>query len=364
MPLHLSDAERPVVLQALKSVGDARTLADAVWLRTGLRLDDKMDIRGGRNLVFMEAIRLAEKEGWLEGMIRAALVRVPQSVPLRNLAAKLDLSASQLDMSLPDRPIAVDSEALQAVIARRRPPMLLSRFTERLATVSRAVCWIGLRGTVGEEEIQWGTGVLVAPDLVLTNHHVVAPLLETRAEPAAVLLRFDRLSAASEGETAELADSWCVAASPHAPSDVLAGAREPRRDELDFALLRLRHPPRRTPLAIPAEPAPLIAEDLVFVVQHPAETPDVEEGAQRIAVGRVLDFEADALRVRHDASATPGSSGAPAFTADLQPAALHHGTQPLRNADSTLVARVRGYNRAIPLRPILRFLREQGVPTF
>ncbi|WP_207538746.1 trypsin-like peptidase domain-containing protein [Sabulicella rubraurantiaca] len=365
MPLRLDDAQRPMVLDALKTVGDARALADAVWLRTGLRLDDEMELAGGRNRVFTEAIQIAESQGWLEGMLRAAMARAPQSVPLRNAAEALGLVPLRTDAAIPDRPVAADDAALQALIARRRPPMLMARFAERLQAVSRAVCWIGMRDGGGDPNPQWGSGFLVAPDLILTNQHVVAPLLNAQAEPGAVLCRFDRLSVgAPEGEAVGLAESWKLAVSPPAPSDATHGAREAEADELDFALVRLERPLTRPALQVAAEPAPLVAEDFVFVVQHPAETLDVEEGAQRIAVGRVLGFEAEALRVRHDASATPGSSGSPALTADLQPAAIHQGTQPLRAADGSLVARVRGYNRAIPLRPVLKRLRESGAPAF
>ncbi|HEY8614094.1 MAG TPA: hypothetical protein VIL69_22770, partial [Roseomonas sp.] len=87
-------------------------------------------------------------------------------------------------------------------------------------------------------------------------------------------------------------------------------------------------------------------------------------GAQRIALGTVLGFDLGGLRLRHDAGTTPGSSGSPGFTADLQCAALHHGSEPIRDSSGMRVAERRSFNQGIPLRPILRRMRGRGVPSF
>jgi hypothetical protein len=346
------------------------SLSNAIWVKTGINLADEINLAAGRKTVFGHAIQLAEGQEWIEQFVRAAMSGAKLSAPLREVAASLGLVPLPPPSAAPP-PLATPSDgALQDFVRRRHPLIPMKVFAERMEAISRAVCWIGIRHD-GEENPQLGTGFLVGPDLMLTNHHVVDRIAQGKLERGAVVCRFDRLSTkgSAGGPSAGLAEEWCIDKAPPAPSDAQAGGREPSEEELDYALVRLDSEIGRAPLGangnergwlrIAGEPPPMLAQDILYVVQHPAETMDLEEGTQRIAAGVVLGFDARSLRVRYDANTTAGSSGSPAFTSDLHLAALHHGTEPLSDRRGQ-----RTFNRGIPLRPILKRMRTNGVPHF
>jgi hypothetical protein len=371
MALRLDDARRAELLSALLGAfPEAADLAGAVWVSTGLQLRDEIALIGGKKTVFTAALQLAEGQGWLEALIRAGLKAAPMAAPLARVAVALDLAPLLPPQTVPHG-VASGQGGLEEIIRKRRPPVLMSLFTERLTLLSRAVCWIGLP-ELGREDAQFGSGFLVGPDLVLTNHHVIGRVLRGEVAEGDVRCRFDHLDAEAGGVALGLAAGWHLDSALPAPGDGVAGGRAPEPDELDYALIRLERPvgteeagggPRGW-LRLSAEPPPLVTEDLIFVVQQPAKVMDLQDGAQRIALGLVLGFSPDGLRVRHDAGTTAGSSGAPALTADLQPAALHHASQPLRDASGVRVAPRPAYNQAVPLRPILRRMRERNVAPF
>ena len=352
----LDDAKRAGLLRALlDSFTDARALSAALWLRTGLKLQEEVDLRGATKPVFTEVLQRAVNQGWLEALIRAALEDAPQSQPMKDMAAALGLAP--LPPPPPSLPLlAATSPVLQRLIRQRAPPVVLADFATRLVEASRAVCWIGL-GRTGRPnaETQFGTGFLVGPDLLLTNHHVISPLLEQQVERSAVCCWFDKLGAGAAGAEVELAEAWCLAASPPAAIELGTGGTGPTIAAMDFALVRLAEPVgsaeapgggQRGWLRLAAEPPPFETRDFVIVLQHPAEIADSEEGAQRIALGTVLGFDAEGLRLRHDAGTTAGSSGSPCFTFDLRCAAMHQGGMAVGN-------------QALPLRRIAKQLRER-----
>jgi hypothetical protein len=367
----MSDEERERLLKALLGAYlTSESLSSAIWIKTGVNLADDINMLAGKRTVFGQAIQLAEGQEWIEQFVRATMSGARLSVPLKEVAASLGLVPLPPPPPAPP-PLATPTDgALQDFVRRRHPLLPMKSLIERMQAISRAVCWIGLRDN-REENPQIGTGFLVGPDLMLTNHHVVDRIAQGKLERGAVVCRFDRLSTqgGAGGPSVGLAEGWCVDKAPHAPSDTQAGGREPSEEELDYALVRLDSEIGRAPsgangsergwLRIAGEPPPLLAQDILYVVQHPAETMDLEEGTQRIAAGVVLGFDSRSLRVRYDANTTPGSSGSPAFTSDLRLAALHHGTEPLSDRRGQ-----RTYNRGIPLRPILKRMRTNGVPQF
>lgn len=372
----MDDDQRENLLKALLGAYlTPDSLANAIWVKTGINLADYINLFAGKRTVFGQAIQIAEGQGWEEQFVRAAVSGAPLSAPLKEVARSLGFGPLPSPPSAPPPLAAPTDEALQGFVRRRHPLIPMKFFIERMRSISRAVCWIGLRDE-RDENPQFGTGFLVGPDLMLTNQHVMDQIARGTVERAAVVCHFDRLSPEGgvSGPSVGLAEGWCVDMSPPAPSDAQADGRAPTEEELDYALVKLDSEIGRAPLdadgkqrgwlRIAAEPPPLYAQDILYVVQHPAETLDPEEGAQRVAAGMVLGFDARSLRVRYDANTTSGSSGSPAFTADLLPAVLHHGTEPVLNSQGHRVARQRTFNRGIPLRPILKRMRTKGVPQF
>ena len=358
----LDDTQRASLLEAfLRAFPNARALAGSVWIRTAMRLEDEVDLQGPRKIVFAEVLRIATDQGWLEALVRAALAEAPRAQPLQQAALGLGISPQPAVVSAPPAPVGAHSAELERLVRERAPPMLMRDFTARLAAASRAVCWVGLGGAhLSNDRAQFGTGVLVGSDLMLTNQHVIAEIQARSVEAASVCCQFDRLGDGQSSAEVRLAENWCLDSSPPAQSDAFLQGPPPTRDELDYALVRLERPVGTDPAAdgsqrgwveVAADPPPFEARDVILVVQHPAEIRDGQEGIQRITFGTVLGFEAEGLRLRHDANTTAGSSGSPAFTFDLRCAALHHAGR-------------KDINLAIPLRPIFKRMRERGVAAF
>ena len=222
----------------------------------------------------------------------------------------------------------------------------------------------GLAGTIG-------TGFLVAPDLCLTNYHVVRPLIDQAADPARARLRFDYKRAAdgtvvSEGMLFTLAREWLVAAAGAAPSTACpTPAKQHRRvDELHFALLRIEGRPGEEAVGRAAglADAPrrgwiyrvgtggFAAGDPLFLLQHPEGEP------LKLAFGPSDGPNANGTRLRHQVNTEPGSSGSPCLNARLELVALHHAGDP--NFDP---AHKPAYNSAIPVAAIRAWLAGGGI---
>lgn len=186
------------------------------------------------------------------------------------------------------------------------------RWLEQGLLAARAVCRIHVRDAATGEPAGFGTGSLVTPSLVLTNHHV----LGDPATAAASVVEFDY-------------QDFLTRPLPNPPRIF---ALDPSRvfladEELDFALVAVAGAPAavaefgHNPLS-GAEGKAVIGE-FVTIVQHPGGE------KKRIALrdNRVVDRLE--LYLHYEADTEPGSSGSPVFNDQWEIVALHHASTPM-----------------------------------
>ncbi|MFJ3906011.1 trypsin-like peptidase domain-containing protein [Streptomyces sp. NPDC090025] len=169
-----------------------------------------------------------------------------------------------------------------------------------------------------------GTGWLIAPGLLVTNHHVVNARNgigggRTQVAEADLQLqvrnsrsRFDY--GADEAETEEATASALVAWDP----------------ELDYAVVRLTvAQPERAVLRVSTEPYESRANDAqaVNIIQHPKGMP------KRVALRNNLVYQADARNLAYFTDTQGGSSGSPVCTDDWTVVALHRGARRVSDVD-------------------------------
>ncbi|BEL04111.1 hypothetical protein Q0Z83_023020 [Actinoplanes sichuanensis] len=245
----------------------------------------------------------------------------------------------------------MDERRLEAQIDRTNTWHSPAQWRARLAEIENQVCRIEFpyRGKTHR-----GTGFLVGPDLVLTNHHVVAPLFADDADRSRVRLLFDD-AYQQDGRTLlpgpeyRLAADWCVDSSPRSPADLQADpVVEPSLEELDFALLRVAGDPgdeavgerARGWILMPRDDHEFELSRTLHIVQHPEGQP------------MVIAFDTNAepklngagTRLRYRTNTKPGSSGAPCFGSSLEWVALHQTGDP----DKNMLGYAR-YNQGIPV---------------
>src|SRR3954453_2828651 len=177
----------------------------------------------------------ANAQDFTPELVNAARALRPKNDAFLELAAELSLTA--FGRSEPQR-----RSDLQRTIRAKNVFNNLFLFRSRLTEIEFQVCRIEVPVTkaTGETALMTGTGFLTGPDLVMTNYHVIEPLLhevdEWTGKPADVRARFDykKLSAKSvnDGVTYELAEPWLVDSRPY------ERAEEPKGGELDYAILR------------------------------------------------------------------------------------------------------------------------------
>lgn len=309
--------------------------------------------------ILFDVVGEANKEGWALGLLAAARASNPENAQLIVFEESLGLGVISTNQKT----------NLEKIVRDRSTFIDVMRFRQRLGHLENWVCAI-------ETSVGGGTGFLIAPDVVLTNYHVIEPFVKGQASPADARCRFDYKAlpggaAVNSGLAVPLASGWDIKKSRYSAADLQVGGTEWTPDELDFALVRLADAvgeqpigakaeigaPNRGWLPITSTPPDLAQDDVLFILQHPQDLQVLPARLQpmQLAAGNVIEFVGNGLRVRHDVLTLPGSSGSPCFNSSLELVALHHAGEPNSRLD------YRGaYNQAIPLKEIVRYLNDHA----
>lgn len=341
--LQQAGAESPLLAELLgPRTTPARPLAGNIRIGGNVRAENA--VVGHGNIQLTEAT--------LDG----ALKQLPPALTI-DIARRLAPSDALLEEAERLGLLSTSHRAFERNVNHRRHDLDPAPWRRRLAELERVVGRVELAGQ------PIGTCFLVGPAHVLTNYHVVAPILEGLESASAVRVRFDysRHDAGFElpGVTCGLQkDDWCIDHCRYSQGDLVQGSEpDALPHELDYALLELEtqmglgsanEAPRRwLPLASSIEPQ--LGDDLL-ILQHPLG------GRLKLSFGRVLELGAENTRIRYDTNTEPGSSGSPCFNQDLELVALHH----MGEANSAPDHRPT-FNQGIPIAAIIQRLQSLGV---
>ena len=335
------------------------------------RLDRRLSDLAGPNEPYPAALRRvlddAVRKLWWRDLVAKARDAVPGDPDLLAFAERFALAPITLAHDGPSKE-PVSGRQLELKIIAAQSSFDLAIWRRRLGEIEGRVCRIEYPAWRGR-----GTGFLVAENLVLTNQHVVARILEGEFEPGDVVLRFDfKVEADGSGiapSTAHsLAEDWLEDVSPPSPLDKeTAPGKDPEPDQLDYALLRVDGTPGAEPVggAAPEGPHTLrgwielpggkahdfASKPALYIVQHPDGRP------MEIALDTngVLALNGNGTRVRYTTTTEPGSSGSPCFGPDWELVAMHHSGDP-----KYWEGQPPEYNQGIPVPAIRALLEARG----
>jgi effector-associated domain 1 (EAD1)-containing protein/trypsin-like peptidase len=319
----------------------------------------------GNNLteIVFRLIQKAEAEGWTLRLICAARESNPGNPTLLAFSQEFGLVSTSKSGRDIERIIKPNSF------------LNVAGWRTRLGRIETQVCRIEVNSNAG---CIYGTGFLVAPDVIMTNYHVMEAVLagaEGRANSRGygaqardVVFRFDYKKLAdgttiNSGRVFRLTvDDWLIDKSPNS-----SARRLPRPDELDYALLRVDGDPGNHPVgsekaepdAIPRgwieiarEPYDFQPSEHLYILQHPQGEPLklVIDTNPKIGINK------NGTRVTYETNTEGGSSGSPCFNQDWQLVALHHSGDPNFDPDHKPE-----YNEGIPISTIMALLEQRGL---
>lgn len=307
------------------------------------------------NASYEDAVRAilmkARGAGWLKTLIDKARKHRPNSPKL----LVLDRSVELTDADVPD----ALGRPLEDIVRHEGNYQDLFPWVRKLEEYAWRTCRIEYPVNTAQ-----GTGWLVAPDLLLTNWHVIDRALPGGDRQATKFVcRFDYAvteSGTQSGIEVRLASQWCIDASPPSTSELGTGTDAPSGDTLDYALLKLSR-------AVGDEPTPSGAQrgwvevradqalpqpnQIIFVIQHPEGLP------VKLAAGDVKGLSSDKVRIFHTANTKGGASGSVVVNAKLEPIGLHHAGDVLYNRGEIGAPEK---NQAVPIGRVLARLKAKG----
>ncbi len=343
--------------QILRSAFSLQRFDEMLRFRLGRNRED-IALGGDYQEIVFRVIRAAEMEEWLSELVVGARAARPGNQQLVAFAQLLSLAP----VNTPGR------EALEKLIAESNSMLDIAQWRAQLGLLEGRVCRVELFGQAA------GTGFLLSPNLVMTNYHVVKPVIDGQngATAEQLKVRFDYKQNAAGGTVNQgtvfdlMTHQWLIDTSPYDEVDLQPSPKsaEAALDHLDYALLRLRGEPGNQPIGGKADQeAPargwleftkpshdFRTQPALFIVQHPQGQP------MKLALDTqaVVEVNQNHARVRYRTNTEPGSSGSPVFDQNWHLVALHHSGEPAFRPS---------WNEGIPFSTIMELLTERGIAT-
>ncbi|MFK8101875.1 MAG: effector-associated domain EAD1-containing protein [Saprospiraceae bacterium] len=279
---------------------------------------------GALKKITFDLIETAETEGWLYELLQGARKQNTGNPQLIEFEQSIGLAIRTFN-----------KEEIEAKIRKFDEFLSLNDWLPKLLAIEKQVCRIELANA------GFGTGFLVAPNVILTNYHVVEDVIKKTLDSSAISLRFDFKKLQPnrtdlEGKVYTLAKNWLVGYDTY---ETIA--------HLDYALLRLQETPeKRGFINMPDLKGDFSAnyrkDAPLFIVQHPEGAPlklalDTES---------IIEINKDQSRLYYKTITEPGSSGSPCFNSQWDLIALHRsGLKDVKNGGVPIIALMKDWEK-------------------
>ncbi len=269
---------------------------------------------GALNDVVAILVDKAESENWLKELLESAIKQNPNN-PKLNTFVNIMQNQKNENLSAQEAKINAYGDGLNNPI----------ELNQKQADIFKKICRIDFGGDAV------GTGFLIAPDMILTNYHVIKKIKNKEENVKNFYIRFDYKNVngiINLGEMYSLADNWLVAQSLDSNADNYSDDTiTPQPNQLDYAVLRLSKKTNRGYIAIPDDKPVYEPHTKINIMQHP------QGDTLKESSGNILGVNANETRLFYTAETAKGSSGSPCFNVKWELIALHNsGIKGQRNA--------------------------------
>jgi hypothetical protein len=286
-------------------------------------------------------IKYFNNREWIPKLLSALIAERSEAEGFQKLSYEWGLHPS-IYQNDPGQPLNANS---LEVLVNSEPFLDINVFIKGLTDKKRCVCRVAVPLKNGDTTA--GTGFLVKEDLILTNYHVLQPVIEHPELSSKVICKFDfefdeKGNTINNGLDYSLAtNNPILAFSPMCPFDI-NGTETVNVDwpdnHFDYVLARLSEKVGAMPYGVNADKstsekattrgwikvsdtdAKLNKGANVIILQHPEAKP------MKVALGfgKIIGADDKERRVRYQLNTLKGSSGSPCFDEKFNWIALHN----------------------------------------
>lgn len=290
-------------------------------------LNENLDALAGvsgtnlRDIAF-DLVQWAEAHAKIEELLTGARKRNPGNSKLKSISQ--ELLATALD---------VDTDQLEAIVHQSVNFVDIEHWLEQIRSCSLALCRIEFPANTAQ-----GSGFLLGPDVIISNYHVIASIVDHPSFKDDLTLRFD-YKTDKNGKKQQAGIEHHLAG---AKNGIITSSPA---HKLDYVLLQINHPKdsQKDRLSLKPQAHKFAHGEPLCIIQHPHGNP------QKIALGSLSQMPTAQDRIHYTINTLSGSSGSPCINSDGIVVALHRGGN---DADS---------NTGIPFSAILEDLQRKNL---